>query len=107
MKGSRDKKRPMFVVSDDAFNTNERYAKVMVVQVTTVKRLGGPYDWEVSIPCGAAGLKQTSIAKCGEVYTLRKEQLDASAGTVPAAVMGRIDRALAIALHLPFDGEQI
>jgi len=103
MKGSRDKKRPMLVVSDDAFNTNERYAKVMVVHVTTVKRLGGPYDWEVSIPRGTAGLKHTSIAKCGEIYTLWKEQLDASAGTLPAAVMRDIDRAIAIALHLPFD----
>ena len=73
MKGSRDKKRPMLVVSDDAFNRNERYTKVMAVHVTTVKRLGGPYDWEVSLPRGTVGLKHASVAKCGEIYTLWKD----------------------------------
>jgi len=56
MKGSGGKKRPMLVVSDDAFNRNERYTKVMAVHVTSVKRAGGPYDWEVPLPRGTAGL---------------------------------------------------
>ncbi len=100
MKGSRDKKRPMLVVSDDAFNRNERYTKVMAVQVTTVKRLGGPYDWEVSLARGTAGLKHASVAKCGEIYTLWKDQLDGAAGPLPAGMMRQIDRALAAALNL-------
>lgn len=101
MKGSRDKKRPMLVVSDDAFNRNERYTKVMAVHVTTVKRLGGPYDWEVSLPRGTAGLKHASVAKCGEIYTLWKDQLlHGSAGTLAADMMRQIDRALAAALNL-------
>ena len=100
MKGSRDKKRPMLVVSDDAFNRNERYTKVMTVHVTAVKRLGGPYDWEVSLLRGTAGLKHASVAKCGEIYTLWKDQLDGSAGTLPAGMMRQIDRALAAALNL-------
>lgn len=100
--GAAAKRRPMIVVSDDAFNNNPRYPKVMVVHATTVKRLGGPYDWEVVLPRGTGGLKRTSVAKCAEVYTLRKEQLDGTLGTLPREHMTKIDRALAVALSLPF-----
>jgi mRNA interferase MazF len=105
MKGSRDKRRPMLVVSDDAFNRNDRYPKVMVVHVTSVKRMAGPYDWEVSLPRGTAGLERSSIAKCGEIYTLWKDQLKGTSGTVPPDIMKGIDRALAIALSLPVEDE--
>ncbi len=103
MKGSERKRRPMLVVSHDAFNSNENYLKVMVVHVTTVKRLSGPYDWEVSIPRGTAGLKRSGIAKCGEIYTLRKEQLQGATGTFPRELMARVDRALAVALSLSLE----
>lgn len=100
MTGSGGKLRPMLIVSADAFNRNDRYPKVMAVHVTSVKRLGGPYDWEVALPRGTAGLKRSSIAKCGEIYTLWKEQLSRAAGTVPAELMHQIDGALATALDL-------
>ena len=100
MKGSDRKKRPMLVVSHDAFNLNESYLKVMVVHITTVKRLSGPYDWEVFIPRGTAGLKRSGVAKCGEIYTLWKEQLQGSTGTCSRELMARVDRALAVALSL-------
>ncbi len=100
MSGSHGKRRPMLIVSDDSFNQNDRYPKVMVVHVTTVKRLGGPYDWEVELPRGTAGLDRTSTVKCGEVYTLWKDQLKDPVGTAPHAVMRRVDQALAVALSL-------
>lgn len=100
MSGSRGKRRPMLVVSDDTFNRNERYSKVMVVHVTTVKRLGGPYDWEVELPRGTAGLDRTSVVKGGEIYTLWKDQLQGLVGTLPRSIMQQVDKALAISLSL-------
>ena len=97
--GSR-KRRPFLIVSDDAFNLNERYTKVMVVHLTSVRRIGGPYDWEADLPRGTADLDRSSVAKCGEVYTLLKEQLGERTGTVPAERMRHVDRALAAALGL-------
>jgi mRNA-degrading endonuclease toxin of MazEF toxin-antitoxin module len=91
----------MLIVSDDVFNENDRYPKVMVVHVTSVKRLGGPYDWEVELPRGTAGLDRTSVVKCGEIYTLWKEQLQGLVGTLPSSAMHQVDQALAIALSLP------
>jgi len=101
MRGATAKRRPMLVVSDDAFNANERYPKVMVVHLTSVERLGRDYDWEVALPKGTAGLRRTSVVKCAEVYTLWKEQLQGPAATLPAETMRRVDRALVVALGLP------
>ncbi len=106
MHGSSSKRRPMLIVSDDVFNENDRYPKVIVVHLTSVKRLGGPFDWEVELPRGAAGIERTSIAKCGEIYTLWKEQLQGPAGTIPPNLMRKVDRALALALSIPFFGPE-
>lgn len=99
--GAAAKRRPMLVVSDDAFNTNDKYPKVMVVHLTSVERPGRDFDWEVALPRGTAGLERASVIKCGEVYTLWKEQLEGPAATLPAALMRRVDSALAVALGLP------
>jgi mRNA interferase MazF len=101
MAGSSGKERPMLIVSNDAFNRNESYTKVMVVHVTSVQRPGRHYDWEVSLPRGTAGLERPSIAKCGEIYTVWKDRLHGPAGTIPHAILSQIDRALATALSLP------
>ena len=87
-------------MSEDAFNENERYEEVMVVHLTTVRRAGGPYAWEVEIPRGVARVAKASIAKCQEIYTLRKANLGELIGTLPRAYLERVDRALALALGL-------
>ena len=97
--GSR-KRRPFLVVSDDAFNRNELYLKVMVVHLTTATRAGGPFRWEIDVPRGIAGLPLASVAKCNEVYTLLKLHLTEQAGTLPHPYIERVDRALAITLGL-------
>jgi mRNA-degrading endonuclease toxin of MazEF toxin-antitoxin module len=101
MPGGDRKKRPFLVVSDDAFNANDRYTKVLVVHLTTVARPGGPFDWEVEIPRGVARLPKKSVAKCGEIYTFFKAHIGDLIGTLPGDYMGRVDRALGVALGLP------
>lgn len=101
MRGSDSKRRPMLVVSDDAFNRNPRYSKVIVVHLTSVRKAEGRFDWEVAVPRGTAGVERPSTVKCAEVYTLWKEQLRGTLGTIPKAIMQKVDRALAIALGLP------
>ena len=98
--GGSGKRRPFLVVSSDVFNANPRYPKVMVVHLTTVPRSAIP-DWEVGLARGVAKLPASSTAKCGEVYTLTKDQLEQLVGTLPADHMARVDRALAVALALP------
>jgi len=96
--GGERKRRPFLVVSGDAFNANERWTKVLVVHLTSVRRPGGPYDWEVTLPRGAANLPQPSVAKCGEIYTLFKTQLGELIGTLAREHMEQIERALHVTL---------
>lgn len=100
MKGSAGKRRPMLVVSADAFNQNLAYPKVLVVHVTSVRRRGGPYAWEVALPKGTAGLDRASVVKCNEIYTLLKDQLESAGATLRAETMEKVDQALAVALSL-------
>jgi mRNA-degrading endonuclease toxin of MazEF toxin-antitoxin module len=88
------------VVSDDAFNANENYTKVMVVHLTTVQRGGGPYDWEVEVPRGVARLPKKSLVKCAEVYTILKAHLGEVIGTLPSEYLNRVNHALALALGI-------
>lgn len=97
--GSR-KRRPFLVVSADAFNCNEQYPKVMVVHLTSVRRQGGPFPWEVELPRGAANLPHTSVAKCAEIYTFFKSDLTRLQGTLPRQHRVEVDRALGVALEL-------
>jgi mRNA interferase MazF len=97
--GGSKKRRPFLIVSNDAFNRNERYPKVMVVHLTSVRRVG-EYPWEVELPRGAAALAVASVAKCGEIYTLYKSYLEALCGTLGDEQMERVDQALATALAI-------
>ena len=99
--GPHAKKRPFLVVSDDVFNSNGAYPKVLVVHLTTTRRVSGPFEWEVELPRGTAGLPRACIAKCQEIYTLFKEQLGERAGAIPHELAAHVDRALAVALGLP------
>jgi mRNA-degrading endonuclease toxin of MazEF toxin-antitoxin module len=98
--GGDRKKRPFLIVSDDAFNTNDRYLKVLVVHLTSVQRPGGPFDWEVEVPRGVARLPKRSLVKCAEIYTFFKAHLGEVIGTLPLAYVERVDRALAVALGI-------
>lgn len=102
MAGGSRKRRPVLIISDDLFHHNERYPKVMAVHLTSVHHLGGPFAWEVDLPKGAAGLAHSSVVKCAEVFTLEKSQLASLIGTLSRDYMRRVDRALAIALALPY-----
>lgn len=96
--GGARKRRPFLIVSNDAFNLNEKWRKVMVVHLTTVA--GAAVSWQVPVPRGVAGLPQPSTAKCAEVYTVFKNDLVSLVGTLPREYMIRIDAALQITLSI-------
>ena len=98
--GSR-KRRPFLIVSHEGFNRNELYPKVMVVHLTTGRRVQGAYPWEVDLPRGSGGLEVSSVAKCGEIYTLLKSHLTELSGALRSEHSEQVDRALAVALGLP------
>ncbi len=107
LSGGSRKRRPFLILSADAFNINERYPKVMAIHLTSLRRVGGPYPWEVELHRGEGGMPMGSIAKCGEIFTLLKEQFDSRVGMLTAARMHDIERALSVALSLRLSTEPL
>lgn len=88
-------------MSRDSFNRDPHYLKALVVHLTTVRHVQGPYPWEIEIARGTAGLSERSTAKCNEVYTVFKRDFDSRIGSLPAHVLASVDGALALVLGLP------
>jgi mRNA interferase MazF len=100
--GSEQKgRRPVIVVSNDGFNRVETWRSIIVVPLSTstAQRRRGPTA--VTIPKGAAGLREETVALCHQVTTLDRTKLTAHVGELPAAIRDRIDDGLraALALH--------
>lgn len=98
-RGGKSKKRPLLVVSEDAFNENGSYEKILVVAVASERHSGGPYLWEVETPPLVKGGK-TCIVRCQEIFTLRKAHLGELVATLPRESLEKVDDALALMLGL-------
>jgi len=93
-----DKRRPAVVVSHDARN---RYANdLVVVPCSTSAR---PLAWHVRLGKGEGGLPEASVAKCEQITTVRKTDVE----LVPLGPklslerLQEIERAILSALAIP------
>lgn len=95
-----DKRRPVLVVSPDA--RNALAGDVLVVPISSVLRDG---PWHVRLRRGEAGVTASSVAKCEQITTLRRDRLDPRPlGTaISAARMGEIEIAVMRAIGIPID----
>jgi mRNA interferase MazF len=93
-----DKRRPVLVVSTDA--RNERANDVIVVPCST-NLLEAPTH--VRLSRGEGGLPRDSVAKCEQIDTLAKLDIEASPIGLPLkpARMGEVERAILRAIGIP------
>src|SRR6188472_4272605 len=98
-RSGKAKKRPLLVVSEDAFNENQGYDKVLVVALGSGRRMGGPYLWEVEMSPLAKG-STMDVVRCQEIFTLRKAHVGELFATLSPEDLERVDRALALVLGL-------
>jgi mRNA interferase MazF len=93
-------RRPVVIVSHDAFNAVAGWRSVIVVPLTTKgrKRRTGPTS--VGFPVGTAGLPAASAALCHQVTTLDRAKLVEHIGALPAEQLARLERGLMAALDL-------
>src|SRR5689334_24972979 len=91
-------RRPVIVVSRDAFNQAPGWRSVIVVPVSTSASQARRGPTAVALPTGAGGLTQESIALCHQVTTLDRGKLDAVLGSLTTAELRAVEEGLRIAL---------
>jgi len=91
-------RRPLVIVSDDAFNRS-RIGTVSVVPVTTNLRWAKA-PGNVFLPKGAGGLREDSVANVTQVATVDRSDLAVQMGKLDAVLIRQLDDGLRRALGL-------
>lgn len=93
-------RRPVIVLSHDAFNEIAAWRSVIVVPVSTSTRQAGRGPTAVPLPAGSGGMKRASVALCHQVTTLDRAKLISRIGMLPEAVMRQIEAGLKAAMDI-------
>ena len=93
-------RRPVIVVSHDAFNRTPGWQSVVVVPLSTSRSQSRRGPTAVSIAAGTGGLGRDGVALCHQITTLDRAKLTNRIGTLPADVLGALENGLRIALDL-------
>jgi len=93
-------RRPVVVLSHDAFNATATWRSVIVVPLSTATKqaLRGPTA--VAIDLGEGGLRAASIALCHQVTTLDRAKLVVRVGTLGEPALAAVEAGLKVALDL-------
>lgn len=85
-------RRPVLVVQRDEVNASE-IATVVVCAIAGRKALAGA-PGNTLLPKRASGLSRDSVANASQLLAIDRGDLDMLAGTLPAALMDRVDDGL-------------
>ena len=93
-------RRPVIVLSHDAFNQAAGWRSIIVVPVSTSATQAKRGLTAVLLPKGAGGLKQESVALCHQVTTLDRAKLSQRIGELTADQLRQVEAGLKAALDL-------
>ena len=93
-------KRPVIILSHDAFNETPKWRSIIVIPVSTSPAQARRGPTVVTLPAGSADLKSDSSAICHQVTTLDRAKLEERLGTLPADIMIQVEKALLAALDI-------
>lgn len=91
-------RRPVLVVSADAYNAS-RIATVVVVAITRTLRLAA-LPGNVALPAELSGLPADSVANVTQVVTIDRAALEARVAELPAWTLAQVDAGLRRTLGL-------
>ena len=93
-------RRPVIVVSHDAFNQSPGWHSLIVVPVSTspAQRDRGPST--VPLASGTAGLRKPCVAVCHQVTTLDRSKILTRIGMLSRASLTRVAEGLKAALDI-------
>ncbi len=93
-------RRPVIIISHDAFNQTPAWRSIIVVPVSTSagqKRLGPTV---VALPADMTGLPNDSVALCHQITTLGRAKLNEKLAVVPQELLTQLEQALLAAVDI-------
>ena len=93
-------RRPVIVLSHDAFNESAGWRSVIVVPVSSSKSQERRGPTAVRIPAGEGGLDRPSVALCHKITILDRRKLSRLLGELPAPRLLRVGLGVRAALDL-------
>ena len=94
-------RRPVIVVSHNAFNQTQGWRSIIVVPLSTAVRQAGRGPTAVPLSKGTGGLSDDSVALCHQVTTLDRAKLNQRVGELTSADLRRIEVGIKAAMDLP------
>ena len=93
-------RRPVIVLSHDAFNQAPNWRSIIVVPISTSPAQAGRGPTAVALPQGAGGLKRACVALCHQVTTLDRAKLSQRIGVLTPDLLQQVESGLKAALDL-------
>jgi mRNA interferase MazF len=93
-------RRPVVVVSHDAFNQTLGWRSIIVVPLTTSTAQVGHGPTAILLPRGIAGLRKESVVLCHQVTTLDRSKLVQRIGELGTTELDQVNDGLRAAMKL-------
>ncbi len=93
-------RRPVIVMSHDAFNESPGWRSVIVVPVSSSSAQARRGPTVVALPPGTAGLLVDSCALCHQVTTLDRGKLTGKIGLLSGFLLEQVENALLAAVDI-------
>ena len=93
-------RRPVIVISHDAFNQTQGWRSIIVVPLSTSAAQAGRGPSAVPLPQGAAGLDRDSVALCHQVTTLDRSKLTQRIGELNSTELKQVEDGIKAAMDL-------
>lgn len=93
-------RRPVIVISHDGFNDTASWNSIIVIPISKSASQARRVLTVVELPGGSAGLPKSSIAICHQVTTLDRSKMIARIGSLPPALMRKIEAAVMAAMDI-------
>jgi mRNA interferase MazF len=93
-------RRPVIVISHDAFNQTQGWRSIIVVPLSTSVAQAGRGPSAVLLSQGAAGLSKESVALCHQVTTLDRSKLTQRIGELKSTELRQVEAGIKAAMDL-------
>ena len=93
-------RRPVILVSHDAFNQTPAWRSMIVVPISTSSSQGNRGPTVIELAGGSGGLAKTSFAVCHQVTTLDRAKLTKRLGSLSAETLREVEEGLKAAMDL-------